>query len=249
MFGHTIAAIRSIIDGFKKMVFAIGILLQLSIIAYLGYALYASKGNLVANVILISLAVAYLIFELATKNIRTRQMKDAKKIVRRAVKYAKILVRASTLAIVLYGVTVSIGDVTAIELILIAISLISWIMQVVIELVTLYVESQLTFLELALKTDFAPISRPVTVVGDAIKKMAGVAVEKAPEPSEAVKKRLDKAYAAYSKKKSEDKTKKREILKKAFASLRRKKKPKPENPELLPEQIAENPEKTTADVN
>ena len=211
MFDHTAAVLISILNGFKKIAFSIGIMLQLTIILHLGYSIYSQKGSVIANAVLLTISVLYLIFTVATRNMNEKEMKTKKKIVKRAVKYSKMLVQATTLGILIYGITISSVSFTAMDLILIALSLAAWVMQFIIQIATQYIESKVDLISLAFKADFGAITRPVSAVGDAIRKISGAPAnipEDEPKESSA-KKKLDKIYGSYVEEKRAKKEQKR----------------------------------------
>lgn len=240
MFDHTFAAFNYILNGFKRMIFVIALVTQLVIIGHRGYSLYAGKGNLIANIVLIMLSTAYFVFFIVTRNMNSREEKNMKKITKRIFDYSKIFINAMTLGAVLYAAVISSLDMGAIDIILLALSLIGWIMQVVIQLIIHYVEAQVSLIRTAIEMDIEVVKRPVTVVSDAIKKITGKESTAVPTAQIKPKMRdkLDKLRDAYREERAAKKAekKKKAILKKqkkqsaiaqADASVKDKKEEKP----------------------
>ena len=207
MFDHTQAAFRSVIDGFKRMIFIIALITQIVIIGQLGYSIYTDKGNLIANVVLITLSVAYLIFFIVTRNKNSRKEKAIKKATKRTVTYLKLLVNAATLGTVLYSAVIVAADMGAIDIVLIALSLIGWILQVAIQLIILFIEAQKNLIKTAVEMDLEIIKKPVDAVGGVIKKITGkddgtAATAQVPT-NERTRKKLSKLRDAFRKERAD----------------------------------------------
>ena len=114
-------------------------------------------------------------------------------------------IAAGTLGALLYSTVVATGDIGAIDIILLALSFIVWFLQVIIQIATVVIESQLGILKLALEMDVEAMIRPVTAVGDAIKKIAGKDTSAQPKPpaQEKLRKKIAELGAAYKKEKQE----------------------------------------------
>ena len=195
MFDYTQTAIKKVSDDIKKLVFATSLIIQILLIAYFGYAIYSGTGNLIANIVLSVLSVGYFVFFIVTRNMNSKDELAIKKIAARCVKYAKLAIQMMTLVGVLYGAAIAIEDIGAIDVVLIALSLVCWIIQVVLEAVVIYVETQIEYIRLAIKSDIEYIAKPVTVVGDAIKKITGKSVENTDEKKSKKKAKLDQLVA------------------------------------------------------
>ena len=245
MLDHTLAALKYIVDGFKRMIFVIALITQLVIIGHLGYSIYAEKGNLIANIVLITLSVAYFAFFIATRNMNSREEKNMKKITKRIFDYSKIFINAMTLGTVLYSAVISFTDIGAIDIVLLALSLIGWIMQVIIQLIILYIDAQLELIKTAVEMDIEVVKKPVAAVSDAIKKIAGkesTAVPTAPIKPK-MRDKLDKIRDAYRQERAAKKAEK-----KKNAILKKQK----NQPHITQENVAKKEkteEKTTSNVN
>ena len=62
MLDYTSASINYIVESFKKAFHTFDICTQAVYILYLVYALITGKGNLVANIILLAISLAYFIY-------------------------------------------------------------------------------------------------------------------------------------------------------------------------------------------
>ncbi len=185
MFDYTQTAIKKIASDFKRLGFLISLTTQLLMIAYFCYAICAGIGNSIANVILAVLSAAYFVFFIVTRNMSGKNEKKMKKLTKRALKYSKLFIKTMTLGGLIYGAIIASGNITVVDIVLIGLSIIGWVIQILFEAVVFCVEAEVDMLTVAIKMDIEVIKKPVTAVGDAIKKLTGRPVEeKAPEKPE-----------------------------------------------------------------
>ena len=210
MFDYTQAIAKKTLLDLKRLVFFISLATQILLIAYFVYAIFAGSGNLVANAILTVLSVSYFIFFIATRNVTGKEEKRAKKITYKVFKYTKLFIKTMTLVGVLYGAAIAAQNVTVVDIVLIALSLIGWIMQVLFEVVAHYIVGQWDLLVYGIKMDIEPIVKPVAAVSGAIKKLSGKPQEE-PEPTEEKKReklnKLKEFFKSESRLSKKEKTK------------------------------------------
>lgn len=185
MFKYTRTAIDIIISDIKKFstIFNYGSLIFTS--AYFIYALVTKTGNFIANIILASLFVGYTIFYFIT---RSMEMKTAKKIVKRSYKWIKIVIKTFTLGAMIYGIYITTTNVTPISIILATLMIILYVLQILLELACEIVEDKKDLLVEAVAKDMEIVTRPVSAVGNFVKRMKGeeVVIEEK-EPSRELK--------------------------------------------------------------
>ena len=185
MFKYTRTAIDIIISDIKKFstIFNYGSLIFTS--AYFIYALVTKTGNFIANIILASLFVGYTIFYFIT---RSMEMKTAKKIVKRSYKWIKIVIKTFTLGAMIYGIYITTTNVTPISIILATLMIILYVLQILLELACEIVEDKKDLLVEAVAKDMEIVTRPVSAVGNFVKRMKGeeVVIEEK-EPSKELK--------------------------------------------------------------
>lgn len=185
MFKYTRTAIDIIISDIKKFstIFNYGSLIFTS--AYFIYALVTKTGNFIANIILASLFVGYTIFYFITKSM---EMKTAKKIVKRSYKWIKIVIKTFTLGAMIYGIYITTTNVTPISIILATLMIILYVLQILLELACEIVEDKKDLLVEAVAKDMEIVTRPVSAVGNFVKRMKGeeVVIEEK-EPSRELK--------------------------------------------------------------
>lgn len=185
MFKYTRTAIDIIISDIKKFstIFNYGSLIFTS--AYFIYALVTKTGNFIANIILASLFVGYTIFYFIT---RSMEMKTAKKVVKRSYKWIKIVIKTFTLGAMIYGIYTATTNVTPISIILATLMIILYVLQILLELACEIVEDKKDLLVEAVAKDMEIVTRPVSAVGNFVKRMKGeeVVIEEK-EPSRELK--------------------------------------------------------------
>lgn len=170
MFIYTRTAIDIIITDIKKFatIFNYGSLIFTS--AYFIYALVTKTGNFIANIILASLFVGYTIFYFVTKSM---EMKTAKKVVKRSYKWIKIVIKTFTLGAMIYGIYTATTNVTPISIILATLMIILYVLQILLELACEIVEDKKDLLVEAVAKDMEIVTKPVSAVGNFVKRMKG----------------------------------------------------------------------------
>ena len=115
-------------------------------------------------------------------------MKTAKKIVKRSYKWIKIVIKTFTLGAMIYGIYITTTNVTPISIILATLMIILYVLQILLELACEIVEDKKDLLVEAVAKDMEIVTRPVSAVGNFVKRMKGeeVVIEEK-EPSRELK--------------------------------------------------------------
>jgi len=166
MLNYTRASINIIIDDIKKYykIFKYGSLIFTT--AYFVYALIAQIGNVAANIILASLYVAYTAFEIITRN---KNLRQARRIVRRSYHFAKIGINALTLGIMLYGIYTATTNVKPISIILATLMIILWVLQLLLAIIVEVVESKAHLVAAGWSKDMQDL-KPKNIIGGIFKR-------------------------------------------------------------------------------
>ena len=133
------SALKTVANAFSIISFVINIIIQLVVIGYLGYSIYANNGNLIANIALVSASALYLVFYIVMWKRNTRKDKSAKKVAKRAKKWVKLLAKAFTLGTLIYGAIIASEAVGVFEIITMIGSLIGWCISVSMEITVLVI--------------------------------------------------------------------------------------------------------------
>lgn len=182
MLDYTKAAVKKTVDDFKRLDYIRNIVTQVLYIGYLIYALIASSGVLWANILLLTLSVAYFVFFLViTAGEKSKAKKKAKKLAKKIFKRCKQLVKLFTTIVMVYGVCVTTKAVTPFAVVLAAFMIVAWLLQIVFDLIFhLFIKKANLLIE-GVKADVQAATKPVKSVGNFFKKLTGKQVEPEPE--------------------------------------------------------------------
>ncbi len=186
MFDYTKVAIGKTINDFKKTSYVVTLIMQVFYIAYLIYASFAGVGFLAINISLAVVSLAYLIFYLTTYD---KKQKKLKFFTARAYKWFKLTINAFTLAVSLYGIYTAAKNVNPISIILATLMIITWILQLVMEIIVIIFENKKQFILEAFEADVEKYMKPVHAVTNFIDKVRGREIEEPKENKEPTKNR------------------------------------------------------------
>ena len=182
MFDYTKAAFNKIVNDFKKIDFIRNVLTQGVYISYLIYAVCIQSGVLAVNIALLTLAVGYFIFFLYMK---TRGVtKQIKITVKKIYKWCKRLIKLFNLGVLIYGLSITASHFTALSLILAALMIVGWVLEILFEVVFRFFVNKAKFIIEGMEADYKNITKPVKSVGNFFKKLTGKQIEEEPQPTE-----------------------------------------------------------------
>ena len=205
MFELTIAAFNKTIDDFKKITYWWSFVSQLFGIAYLTYACFAGQGYLLANILLLVFAVVFFaFFAYSTKFGKAPNGKaTARKKLDRILKLPRRLIKLITLAITIYGVFSITEKPDAISIILLALSLVGFILQIFFDTVVFIIDKYKDMWITAIKTDTEKITKPITSTANFFKKLTGQEVAIPQEKTKSEQKTIQMLKGVSKKKKAE----------------------------------------------
>jgi len=135
------------------------------------YAIVTGLGNLVVNIILLSLLVVYLILDLIIDD------RKARRYIRHGYHWIKLALRAFTLGTALYGVYEASQNITPFNIILLTLMIILWIIQFIFEILVIIFERKKDFVLEAIEKDVEEVKniyrKPVNAVKGLIKNVFG----------------------------------------------------------------------------
>ncbi|MBO5240233.1 MAG: hypothetical protein J6B56_02285 [Clostridia bacterium] len=187
MFDYTTVALQKIKSDFLKAIFVFSVLSQCIYVAYLIYALVAGAGNVWVNAVLLVLSGGYLPFYLVMYWRESTGAKNTKKIVSLVYKRSKQVLKLYTLAMSVYTICITTANVDHFSVLITTFMLITFILQILLEIVYRLVVSRLQFLIEGVKADIEPISKAVKSTNNFFKRLKGEEIE--PE-AEKTKQRL-----------------------------------------------------------
>lgn len=184
MLDYTKMAIRQTISDLKKTDYIRNVATQIIYIIYLIYTLIAQTGYLAVNIILLTISLAYFIFFLAITSCgKTLEGKAIKKITTKVYVWCKRLIKLFTLGLTVYGIYTTVEHVHPVSVILAALMIVGWILQIVFEVLIKILTNRVNFILEGLEADLDNMLKPVRTVGNFFKKVTGKEVSPEKEPT------------------------------------------------------------------
>ncbi len=161
MIKNTMASVNIIKRELSLFSFLANLISSLIMIGYLIFSMVMGRGIFGVNIALCTLTVFNLSIYLVTKS---AEDKNAKKLRRRAKHFyniSKVVLNAIPLATVLYILAFTSEDIPRMEMVLLPLMLIMWLVQLTLEIATLYIQSRMTLFTDAIKLDFEEVVKPL----------------------------------------------------------------------------------------
>ena len=168
MLKYTRAAVSRIVIDIRLLAHIANVVMQSLMIAYLVFSILTERGSLLINAILSALTAANLVFYLITYRRSGREAKRLRKRVSRTYVAAKLMVNIVPLASIGYSVYVGAQDVTSLALVLTPLMIILWILQVVFNLSRVYIENRAALFMDGIEMDMEFIKKPLAGVKNRI---------------------------------------------------------------------------------
>lgn len=176
MLDYTKAALKQIVEDFKKVDLVRNVLTQILYLVYLMYAIFAKNGIFAVNLTLFVISVAYFAFFLYM----TGQENANKKVTKLAAtlfKRCKQVIKLFTLGVMLYGVWIAAENVTPLSMILSSLMIVGWVLQILFEIIIKFFAKRANLIIEGLEADYEGMTKPARSVGNFFKKMTGKEVE------------------------------------------------------------------------
>lgn len=185
---YTRAALTKIVADLKRITFIYNIISPVITLAYLIYAAISGIGLIYINIALAALTAAQLIAYLTIRK-NKKALRQSKHIINRM----KIATKAFSLGVAVYGIYIANEKTTVITIVFAAVNILTWLIQLALELISSYAEAQIELIIEGIKADFDSvkdsISKPIRTAGEMIKKAVtgkdGELCEKEEKPSRA----------------------------------------------------------------
>lgn len=209
MVKYTVASIELIIADLKRYY---QIFRWLSFVIMLGYFIFAAVVGLGIFWVNVALAGVILAYQITTLFVTSKR---ARRILRRSNARIKLIIRAISLGMLIYGIyEAAATDIKPINIILVTLMIVFWIAQTVFEIILEIAEKEKDLLVAAIKQDFQDIKDTVKAPVNAVKSAFNFVIgRKEEEPIEEekdskevrrLKKYLDEKAAKKADKKSEE---------------------------------------------
>ena len=183
MLDYTKTAVKKTVEDFKKLDYIRNICTQAVYIGYLVYAWITGAGIFWANIALFALSTAYFIFFLTVTAGAPDGTKRLKKRVRDLFFVCKKAVQLYALGVMIYGIYVATTHITPISVILSALMIVGWVLQIIFEVVSRFFLSKAYLIIAGMEADYEQMTKPVKTVGNFFKKLAGKEIEPEKEKS------------------------------------------------------------------
>ena len=115
------------------------------------------RGLLGVNIALLAVTFINLIVYVIVSLKQTGELKKIRKVEKHIYKLSKICLNAIPLGTVIYSLAVEAGELSQLELVFMPLIILLWVVQVALEITTLYVESRLSLFTDGIKLDLEPI--------------------------------------------------------------------------------------------
>ncbi len=184
VFDYTKTAINIIIKDIKKYYNIFKYSSMIFTMLYFVYVLSNDYGYFGVNLTLLVLFVVYMILDFFTNR---KHFKLLKKFVRRSYKGIKFINKTFSLGVMIYGVYVASSNVSGFSIILATLMIITWVLEVILELIVVIFEDKKDLLIEGWNKDIENLKRPITTVNNFIKKVKGEEVEEVSSSSRKIK--------------------------------------------------------------
>ena len=209
MLDYTKMAIRQTVSDLRRVDYIRNVATQIIYILYLVYNLIAGAGYLALNIVLLVISAAYFAFFLTvTACGKSPEGRRLKKRGTAVYVWCKRLIKLFTLGLTVYGICTAVEHVSALSVILAALMIVGWCLQIVFEVLIKILTNRVNFLLEALEADLDGMLKPVRTVGNFFKKIAGKEVPPPKQPTKnqlKLKEKVEAFRAEQKRKKAEDK--------------------------------------------
>ena len=171
MLDNTIAIIDKTVNDIKKAAFIVQLSFYSFIVLSLIYKLFTQE-EIILNFILLVLSSLCLILFIINHYHKNPKIKKALKDTRKIYHKTKIAVQLISFIIVLTSVAF-VGTATIALSIIALFSILGWVLSLILEIVSNFVEKRLQMFTDALKMDFEPISNPLNGTANLVRQAFG----------------------------------------------------------------------------
>lgn len=205
MFEYTRVVLGMVWDDVKRTISVIRMIVGALPLFYLAYAIIRGTGIIYVNASLLAVSIFYFIFNIVTNKSRKKENKA----VRHAVKTTRLLIKAIPLFVTVYGICIAANSLDMVTMFLSLLGVVGWVLSVMLEVVTYYIELRSEQLSVAIGADFEPYKRIINAPSRLINKIMGNESPEEEEPSE-TRILLDAKVEEKNSRKAEEKARKRE---------------------------------------
>ena len=170
IFANAKASLTQTLEQIKRFLLIVGTTTHIIYIGYLIYALAADLGVLWVNAVLLGISVIYLIFYIYS-HMGKAVSRGARRGAKRAYKRTKLLLRAYTLGVAIYGVYTAAASPTFFSVLITSLMLLSWIVGVILEALVSIIERRIKHLIKGIEADIESLKKPTISLKNSIEKL------------------------------------------------------------------------------
>ena len=240
MFDYTQGAFHKVLDDFKKIARAVHIGSQIFSILYLIYALIASVGFFVLNVILLVLSVTYLVFFFVMEYGKSE--KRTKKIVKETYQWSKRGIKFLVICLTAYALAFVSIEAKPLAVVFLLLMILGFVLDVLFYFIIKILTAEIELLAAGVKRDLEELKKPVQSVGNFFKRLSGKEIEPPPVLSakeQRIQDLLEEQVLALQLRREEEKTDKKERKRQEREQEKQNKREQKKQAERLPAPIEE----------
>ena len=149
--------------------YILGLISQTFALAYLVFALIFSVGNVIANSVVLTVSAVYFGIYIALRGTDDRKMRRFRNYSKHTASAVKLVSSALTLGVSIYGIIIAAYTLSVPTLLLAVANAAFWVLRVIVELVSYYVDTRIELFTSALTADFEFVSKPIGIAKNAIR--------------------------------------------------------------------------------
>ena len=168
MFKHTRLFFKIVCHELSFMCFLLAQACSVAMLAYFVYAIVAGSGVFAINIALCTVIAINFIVSVFMRSVEKRGLKEVKRWIQHTCRITKLCINAVSLAGIIYAVVSTPHLISKINLVLLPLMIILWVLQALLEMITLYIESRIEVFFDARYKDNALFRKAKRLVGTAL---------------------------------------------------------------------------------
>lgn len=161
IFSNTTTAFTKILNEIKLFILVFTLVSEAAYVGYLIYAIVAGLGNLYVNIILLILVSFYVGIYVTNQSSKDKRLKRFEKNTKHVLNWTKILAKGFEVGVIVYTIVISSDSFTPITAVFSVLTIIAWVIQLILELIVMYVEARWRLICTAFSKDVEPLVHPI----------------------------------------------------------------------------------------
>ena len=173
MLKYSKASLGIIKQELATISFFVALLSSFLMMVYLVYSTIVGNGIFVANIALCVITTINFVTYILMHRAEAKDVREARNWIKHTCRITKLGINAVSLATIVYAVVSTPDEVNAITLVLLPLMIIFWVLQAIVEMVTLYVKSRMDLFLAGIQMDFDYVLTPLAKVKNAVGSVMG----------------------------------------------------------------------------